>query len=378
MKKVVDNFIAANRNEKDILTTKFEARDKVRRGRKAFSIAGESIDPGTRGTIDIAAAKLYNRNELFMNIHVVHGKSDGPVLFVSGAVHGDEINGVEIIRRLLKLKLLNSLRGTLIAVPVVNSFGFVNRSRYLPDRRDLNRFFPGSPTGSLTGQLASIFMEEVVLRSTHGIDFHTGANMRSNLPQIRAVVSDPKVKEMAMAFGAPVVLDAELRDGSLRSAAYDKNIPMLLFEGGQSMRFDQIPIRVGVQGVISVMRYLGMLPKAKTHSKRIPSVLAKSSTWARASSSGVFLPRVNLGDIINKKQVIGIVTDPLGEHEHQILSPASGIVIGQLQSPLVHKGDAVSHVASISDMDIAENALDSFQREFEIESKLQQYEEGYL
>lgn len=350
----------------------------MKKERASFSLAGELIKPGQRRTVDIAAAKLYNRNELFMNVHVVHGKFDGPTLFLSGAVHGDEINGVEIIRRLLKMKLLNSLRGTLIAVPVVNTFGFVNSSRYLPDRRDLNRFFPGSPTGSLTGQLAAIFMEEVVSRSTHGIDFHTGSNMRSNLPQIRAVVSNSQINEMAMAFGAPVILDAELREGSLRKVAYDKNIPLLLFEGGQSMRFDQIPIRVGTQGVIGVMRHLGMLPKAKHNSKRTVPMLAKRSTWARAASSGIFLPHVNLGDIVEKKQVLGIVTDPLGEYEYPILSPVSGIIIGQLQSPLVHKGDAVSHVASIKDMDIAETAIDSFQSEFEIESRLQQYEEGYL
>ncbi|WP_320175372.1 succinylglutamate desuccinylase/aspartoacylase family protein [Maridesulfovibrio sp.] len=346
--------------------------------RSPFCIAGEEIPPGHRRTVNIAAAKMYNRNELYMDVHVVHGRIQGPTVFLSGAVHGDEINGVEIIRRLLKLKLLNSLRGTLIAVPVVNTFGFVNRTRYLPDRRDLNRFFPGSPKGSLTGQLASIFMEEIVARSTHGIDFHTGANFRSNLPQIRAVISDPVIKEMAVAFGTPVVLDAELRDGSLRKAAYDRNIPMLLFEGGQSMQFDPIPIRVGTQGVVSVLRHLGMLPKARQKSKYTQPIIAKNSTWARASASGIFLPRVQLGEIVEKNQVLGLVTDPLGESEHQIISPTKGIIIGQLQSPLVHKGDAVSHVADISDMDVAETAIDSFQSEFEFESKMQQYEEGYL
>lgn len=344
--------------------------------RPPFSIAGEVIPPGHRRTVNIAAAKMYNRNELYMDVHIIHGRIHGPTIFLSGAVHGDEINGVEIIRRLLKMKLLNSLRGTLIAIPVVNTFGFVNRTRYLPDRRDLNRYFPGSPKGSLTGQLASIFMEEIVASSTHGIDFHTGSNFRSNLPQIRAVISDPATKEMAMAFGAPVVLDAELRDGSLRKSAYDKQIPTLLFEGGQSMQFDPIPIRVGIRGTISVLRHLGMLPKAKQKNKYTPPILSKSSTWARASSSGVFLPHVQLGEIVEKKQILGLVTDPLGEYEHQIFSPARGVIIGQLQSPLVHKGDAVSHVAAISDMDIAETAIDSFQHEFEIESKMQQYDEG--
>ncbi|WP_320007177.1 succinylglutamate desuccinylase/aspartoacylase family protein [Maridesulfovibrio sp.] len=350
----------------------------MRREQSPFCIAGEEIPPGHRRTVNIAAAKMYNRNELYMDVHVIHGRIQGPTVFLSGAVHGDEINGVEIIRRLLKMKLLNSLRGTLIAVPVVNTFGFVNRTRYLPDRRDLNRFFPGSPKGSLTGQLAAIFMEEVVDRSTHGIDFHTGANFRYNLPQIRAVISDPVIKDMAMAFGTPVVLDAELRDGSLRKAAYEKNIPLILFEGGQSMQFDPIPIRVGTRGVVSVLRQLGMLPKAKQKNKCTQPILARNSTWARASASGIFLPHVQLGEIVTKKQILGLVTDPLGESEHKITSPSSGVIIGKLQSPLVHKGDAVCHVAGISDMDIAETAIDSFQSEFEFESKMQQYEEGYL
>ncbi|XPV76843.1 MAG: succinylglutamate desuccinylase/aspartoacylase family protein [Desulfovibrio sp.] len=348
--------------------------------REAFHISGATVAPGQRKTIDIAAAKLYDRNDLFMNVHVVHGKKDGPILFLSGAVHGDEINGVEIIRRLLKLKMLNSLRGTLIAVPIVNTLGFINRTRYLPDRRDLNRFFPGSKTGSLTGQLASIFMEEIVLRSTHGIDFHSGTNMRSNLPQIRAAVSEPEIESMAIAFGAPVMLEADFREGSLRKAAYDNNIPMLLFEGGQALRFDQIPIRVGVQGTVAVMRHLGMLPKSTKNTIRTQPIHAKYSTWARAKSSGIYLPRINLGDIVDKGQIIGMSTDPLGEHEHPVLAPINGIVIGQIQSPLVHKGDAVCHIARIKTQDIAdaEYTLDSFQQEFEIESKIQQYEEGYL
>ncbi len=346
--------------------------------RDPFSIAGIDIMPGERRTVEIAAAKLYNRAELFMNVQVIHGKKDGPVLFISGAVHGDEINGVEIIRRLLSLKLVNSIKGTLIAVPVVNTFGFINKSRYLPDGRDLNRYFPGSAKGSLTSQIASIFMEEVVARSTHGIDFHTGANFRNNLPQIRACLSDPQVSQMAMAFNAPVVIDSTLRDGSLREAALDRGIPMLMYEGGQPMRYDQLPIQIGTRGIISVMRYLGMLPPLKRSPRRSKSILVKDSIWARADSSGIFLPRVNLGDIVAKKEVLGVVTDVFGENSSQVLSPAKGIVIGQLENPLVHKGDATSHVAVLKDIGDAEIALDSFQREYDIESNYQPFEDDLL
>ncbi|SMF03886.1 succinylglutamate desuccinylase/aspartoacylase family protein [Desulfovibrio gilichinskyi] len=348
------------------------------RKRAPFSIAGIDIMPGERRTVEIAAAKLYNRADLFMNVQVIHGKKDGPVLFISGAVHGDEINGVEIIRRLLGLKLVNSLKGTLIAVPVVNTFGFINKSRYLPDGRDLNRYFPGSAKGSLTSQIASIFMEEIVSRSTHGIDFHTGANFRNNLPQIRACLSDTQVSQMAMAFNAPVVIDSPLREGSLRQAALDLGIPMLMYEGGQPMRYDQLPIQIGTRGIISVMRYLGMLPALKRTPRRSKSILVKDSIWARADSSGIFLPRVNLGDIVAKKEVLGIVTDVFGENGSQVLSPAKGIVIGQLENPLVHKGDATSHVAVIKDIGDAEIALDSFQKEYDIESNYQPFEDDLL
>ncbi len=211
--------------------------------RDAIFIGGVQVEQGQRTTIDLPMARLYTHTEMTMPVHVVHGKKPGPVLFVCAAIHGDEIVGVEIIRRLLKLKFLSRLHGTLLAIPVVNPFGFINRSRYLPDRRDLNRSFPGSRKGSLASRLASLFMEEIAGYCTHGIDLHSGSNSRSNLPQVRACLDDAETERLARVFGAPVIINSRVRDGSLREAVADKGIPMLLYEGGRRFGLVKWPYR---------------------------------------------------------------------------------------------------------------------------------------
>ncbi|KOR28566.1 succinylglutamate desuccinylase, partial [Achromatium sp. WMS1] len=208
--------------------------------RSPILIGGQSILPGTRSTVEVPLPLLYTHTPVVLAAHVIHGQSDGPCLFISAAVHGDEINGVEIVRRLLLSPKLNNLRGTLIAVPVVNVYGFVRQSRYLPDRRDLNRTFPGSETGSLAARLAHAFMQVVIVNSTHGIDLHTGAIHRDNLPQIRAAFKPGDIVEtMAQAFGTPVIINSDIRDGSLREAASTLQVPVIVYEGGEALRFDE-------------------------------------------------------------------------------------------------------------------------------------------
>lgn len=199
---------------------------------------GERVAPGERRTIAIPLSRLSDHTRISLTSHAIHGRKDGPVMFVSAAIHGDEIIGVEIIRRLAAIKAINRLRGTLILAPVVNAYGFVSLSRYLPDRRDLNRCFPGSDKGSLAAQLAHTFMTEIVGRAHYGIDLHSGAVHRDNLPQIRADLDDPDVAVMAKAFGASIMLNANLRDGSLRAAAKDVGCKILLYEAGEALRFD--------------------------------------------------------------------------------------------------------------------------------------------
>lgn len=329
-----------------------------------LTINGVTIKPGTRTTIELPAGRLYTRAPMTIPVHVIHGKKPGPRLFISAAIHGDEINGVEIIRRLMKHSSLKRLRGSIIAVPIVNIHGLINHSRYLPDRRDLNRSFPGSEKGSLAARLANLFMQEIVRKSTHGIDLHTGAIHRSNLPQIRANLEDPETELLARAFNVPVIISANIRDGSLREAAAEYGIPMLLYEAGEALRFDEISIRAGVKGVINVMRSLQMIQPSRSKKKvRREPVVARSSTWVRASDSGILRTMVSLGSRVKKGTLLGVVADPFGEHEEQLTSTFSGIVIGRTNLPLVNEGDALYHIARFEDIHEVEAKVDDFQDE---------------
>jgi len=327
-------------------------------------INGVTIKPGTRTTLELPAGKLYTHVPVNIPVQVVMGKKPGPKLFISAAIHGDEINGVEIIRRLLKLPALKRLSGTIIALPIINVHGFINHSRYLPDRRDLNRSFPGTEKGSLAGRIANLFMQEIVTKSTHGIDLHTGAIHRSNLPQIRANLDDEETNRLARAFKVPVIISSNLRDGSLREAAAEHGIPMLLYEAGEALRFDEISISGGVQGILNVMRELEMLPASRSKNKKLSEpIVARSSFWVRAPDSGILRAMVPLGGRVKKDTLLGIVADPFGDTESQIKTPYSGIVIGRTNLPLVNEGDALFHVARFDDIQAIETKVDEFQEE---------------
>lgn len=322
-------------------------------------IGGVSIVPGTVTSIDLPIADLYTATSLSMPVKVFRGRRPGPVLLVSAALHGDELNGVEIIRRLTKRKLLEKIRGTLIAVPVVNVHGFLNQSRYLPDRRDLNRSFPGSPRGSIASRMAHIFVKELVSLADIGIDLHTGAINRSNFPQIRAELSNPYTLELANVFGAPVVVDSPLRDGSLRSTAGSMEIPMLVYEAGEALRFDDLAIRAGLRGIINILRHTGMLP---TSGKTIAGkpVLAESTSWVRAPGSGIVSGKAVLGSTVTAGQVIASVSDPLGEGEESVLAPYDGLIIGRNNLPLAHEGEALFNIAAFKSVEKAENRVEEF------------------
>ena len=327
-------------------------------------INGVTIKPGTNTIIDLPAGRLYTHAPMSLPVHIISSKKPGPRLFISAAIHGDEINGVEVIRRLLRLPALKKLRGTIIAVPIVNIHGFINHSRYLPDRRDLNRSFPGSEKGSLAARLAHLFMQEIVCQSTYGIDIHTGAIHRSNLPQIRANLDDEQTEKLARAFEVPVIISSNLRDGSLREAAAEYGIPMLLYEAGEALRFDEVSIRAGVNGIVNVMRTLEMLPPSRSKSrKHIEPVVARSSVWVRAQDSGILRTMVPLGGRVKKDTLLGVVADPTGEKEIKITASFSGIVIGRTNLPLVNEGDALYHIARFEDAKEAEAIVDEFHEE---------------
>lgn len=329
-----------------------------------FSIGGQSIPKRSRQVIELELPPLYVHSPLTMPVHVLRGLKEGPRLFVSAAIHGDEINGTEIIRRLLNHPSLKRLRGTLVAVPIVNIYGIIHQSRYLPDRRDLNRSFPGSAKGSLAARLAHLFMQEIVNPCTHGIDLHTGAIHRFNLPQIRANLDDPETARLAESFGVPVLLNANIRDGSLRESAAEQGMPILLYEAGEALRFDEVSIRAGVKGVINVMRALEMLPATRSKRKKpYEPYIARSSSWIRAPASGLFRKVCAMGSRVKRGAVLGLIDDPFGREHDEVISNVSGIIIGCSEIPLVHEGEALFHIARFEDSREVAGQVESFQTE---------------
>lgn len=323
-------------------------------------IAGEEILPGQTRSLQLPIAELPSGTPLALALRVVRGRRPGPRLFVSAAVHGDEVNGVEILRRVLRHKALKRLRGTLMAIPVVNVFGFTSQSRYLPDRRDLNRCFPGSGVGSLGSRLAHLFMTEVVVHATHGVDLHTGAVQRTNLPQIRITRDHAPSLKLARRFGAPVVIESPIRDGSLRAAVAEAGVPLLVYEGGEANRFDEWAIRAGVRGVMRILRALGMLP-ARATKKPLPEPLhSRSTRWVRAPESGVFRPGCALGSWAEEGDLLGRIADPLGYREVEVRAPFPGVVVGRSNNPLVHEGDALYNLARLDSPGEPPETLEDF------------------
>lgn len=327
-------------------------------GRSNFEINGVSIAPGERRTVDIPVSVLSDHTPVSMSVHVVHGKRPGPTMFVSAAIHGDEIIGVEIVRRLLRASQLDRIRGTLLAIPVVNSFGFLNRSRYLPDRRDLNRSFPGSASGSLAARLAYLFMTQIVEKSDIGIDLHSAAVHRINLPQIRVSPSKPETLALAKAFGAPLILTSKVRDGTLRFCAREKGIDILLFESAEGLRFDEFSVRTGVAGILRVMRDLQMIAAKSVPKLKAASMHSSSSYWIRSPAGGLLRSFKTIGEQVAENDLLGIISDPFGETEMEVHANDGGLMIGRTNLPIVNEGDGIFHVARISQDTDAELRID--------------------
>jgi len=334
--------------------------------RAAITIGEMVFQPGEQGTVDLRVPDLYTHTGITLPVYVIHGKGAGPVLFLSGALHGDEINGVEIIRRILHKKSINRLNGTLLAVPVVNIYGFINKTRYLPDRRDLNRSFPGTDHGSLASRMANVIMTEIVSKCTHGIDLHTAAIHRDNLPQIRAVLDDPETERMARSFYVPVILDTKVVAGSLRESTEQMGIAVIVYESGEALRFDEVSIRAGVKGILATMRELGMLRKPILKGgKTMEPLVARSSTWVRASQSGIVRSEKSLGARVMQGDRLGVVSDPFGTNEEIIRATADGIIIGRTTIPLVNEGEALFHIARFMQPDSAADKVEEFLNELD-------------
>lgn len=325
----------------------------------AFEIAGEIVPAGERRTLAIPVSRQLTGLSASLALQVLHGARPGPCVFVSAAIHGDEINGIAIIQRLAQALDPAAMAGTLILAPAVNIFGLVNNSRYLPDRRDLNRSFPGGPRGSMAAQLANAFLEHVIAKCTLGIDLHTAAVHRYNLPQIRIASGSPYLVELAMAFGAPVIVESPLRDGSMRELAHRRGTPMLLFEAGEALRFDRLSIDIGTEGVERVLAHLGMIEADDgLTSVGIPA-RANRSIWLRSPRGGIAQRLRGSGDTVREGEVLATVAGLFGEDAMELASPIDGIVIGHATLPVVNQGDALFHVAPVANLAHAGEAIET-------------------
>jgi predicted deacylase len=311
-----------------------------------FTFAGQSVSPGRRRHVDLPVGRLPSGTEVALPIEVVHGSRPGPTIWLSGALHGDEIVGVEIIRRVLEQIHERELCGTVVAVPIVNVFGFVTGSRYLPDRRDLNRSFPGTARGPLAGRLARQFVDNVVSVSDIGIDFHAGSDDRTNLPQIRGNMLDAETQRLARAFGAPLLVHSGTIKGSLRETALKRGKRILLFEGGEPRRFNPEAVQAGAEGTMRVLHALGMTTGAPP-SPSVPPAESRSTKWVRAPKGGIFRLETFLGARVDSSDRLGVITDPAGRSPRDVLAGTSGLVMGHAVNPLVHQGDAIVHVAEL-------------------------------
>ena len=309
---------------------------------REIRIAGQEIRPGEFKEIDINIARLPSHTVIDTPIYVSRGQEDGPVLALTAGMHGDEINGMEIVRRLLDSGLHLPKRGVTVCMPIVNVYGFLNYSRDVPDGKDINRSFPGHKNGSLASRVAYHLMHEVIPYIDVGVDFHTGGAMRTNYPQVRAVLQDQKNVELAHAFHAPFTIDSPFRPNSLRKEASKKGKNIIVYEGGESLRFDQQAIEEGMAGTLRLMKHLNMIDWAPEPVES--NKLIWSTTWIRAKHAGLFQSIVQCGQLVHKGEWVGTITDPFGEFKEQVKATETGHVLGLNNIPVINAGDALMHI----------------------------------
>ncbi|GHA75231.1 succinylglutamate desuccinylase/aspartoacylase family protein [Pontibacter akesuensis] len=309
---------------------------------ETIEINGRSIDRGEKVLTKLVVSKLPSGTVIEIPVYVFRSVHDGPVVLLMAGMHGDEVNGIEIVRRMLAKKMLYPLKGTIIAVPVLNIYGFLNFSREVPDGKDVNRSFPGNRDGSLASRVAHRFMKEVMPYVDYGLDFHTGGSSRSNYPQIRCVLDYNTNRELAQAFAPPFIMNTPFRQGSLRKEASKIGKSILVYETGESLRFDEKGISIGIEGTCRVLHHLGMMASCPPVTEQ--PVVCMRDIWLRAKNAGLWRSQIKLGEYVKKNQLIGSITDPYGEMEVRLNAPAAGYVIGLNNMPVVNQGDALLHI----------------------------------
>lgn len=310
-------------------------------------ILGEHILPGESKTIDVEIARMHTMTKLKIPIIIERSKIDGPTVLFSATIHGDEINGTEIVRRLIVEKVNKPKRGTIICIPVVNIFGFINQKREFPDKRDLNRVFPGSKNGSLASRFAYFLSNEIIPKIDYAIDFHAGGASRFNHPQIRIVQKNEELKKLATVFNAPFTLYSKNIAASFRNACSKAGVKMLLFEGGKSLDINDDVSQHGIDGTVRFLDYLNMLnPKINAKTKDNNTLFIEKSAWIRANFSGMFHSKITIGNFVKKGDLLAMITDPFGKIEHKLKSNYSGYIINVNDSPIVYQGDAIFNIST--------------------------------
>lgn len=312
-----------------------------------MELLGESILPGTSKTIEVEIAKLHTMTKLKIPVIIERSKIDGPTVLFSACLHGDEINGTEIVRQIIRKKINKPSRGTIICIPIINIFGFINQTREFPDKRDLNRVFPGSKNGSLASRFAHFLVTEIIPNVDYAIDFHAGGASRFNAPQIRIVPNNLELKELAAVFNSPFTLYSKNIQGSFRNACTKLGVKMLLFEGGKSLDLNDMITEDGVQGSKRFLKHLNMLnPDVESFKKEQETIFIEKSNWIRSNFSGIFHGLINIGSYVKKGEVLAMISDPFGKVEHKLKAPNDGYVINVNDAPIVYQGDAVFHIST--------------------------------
>lgn len=314
---------------------------------KIITILGRTIKPGESCEVNFDVAKLHTASTIDVPVIIERSKKPGPTVLFTAGIHGDEVNGVEIVRQIIAKGINKPKCGTIICIPIINIFGFINMKREFPDGRDLNRVFPGIKNGSLASRVANKLVNEVVSQVDFVVDFHTGGSGRFNAPQIRIAKNNPKLDELAKTFGAPFVLYSKNLKKSFRNTTYKLGIPMLLFEGGKSYHIDSNVTNTGVNGAKRVLHSLGMLgSKYKVTTPKKASVYITNSRWQRANYSGMFKASIPINSLVQKDDILGNITDPYGKFNHFVRASNSGYIINVNESPIVYQGDALFHITT--------------------------------
>jgi predicted deacylase len=312
---------------------------------KIIELLGELILPGESKTIDVEIAKLHSMSKLKIPVIIERSKIDGPTVLFSACLHGDEINGTEIVRQLIRTKINKPKRGTIICIPIINIFGFINQTREFPDKRDLNRVFPGSKTGSLASRFAHFLVSEIIPNIDYAVDFHAGGASRFNAPQIRIIPNNLELKELAAIFNAPFTLFSKNIPGSFRNACAKLGVKMLLFEGGKSLDLNDMITTEAIEGTMRFLNHLNMLnPSKEVPFKEKKTLFIEKSSWVRANFSGMFHGLVKVGSFVKKGEVLAMISDPYGKVEYKLKAPNQGYIINVNDAPIVYQGDAVFHI----------------------------------